>query len=483
MNSGVDTMELLGGFEQVDIARHQEHIMLGLSRLASRVSREMVLIKSSSQANAVAYAREISQSLYLLHSQDRFAKRNTLERHQADDRVMRNNAIESLLNQLRYLAQEFKLEFNKEIEELDEKFKVLRGLEVTSVSGRFEWIDGSLINALEHGYWLLIDNANLSNPSVLDRLNSLMEPNGTLMVNERGLVDGEVKIIRPHPNFRIFMTVDPRYGELSRAMRNRGVEITLVDAEWINNSQDSLKIVNALGVRGKGVPTMISQIHHYIRNYFKLTMPWKTVHAKDMLLYTRFIVERLQRGEPLEMALRHGVQQVYTFEGESQLELPTTETLEAPSFVLEPSAENSLSVSNCPHLLEGRMFVQESKLATVSLHGSYLMYLLLLDAPATLTWTAAHYFLETTSIHDADLRKTWIQSLLETRDLEDDSRAQALMADHILTQLSQSALLARLAGLKASLASRLDLNTYLMATQVNQVTDFDMRLGYIGERC
>ncbi|OAQ30077.1 P-loop containing nucleoside triphosphate hydrolase protein [Linnemannia elongata AG-77] len=467
MNSGVDTMELLGGFEQVDIARHQEHIMLGLSRLASRVSREMILIKSPSQANPVAYAREISQSLYLLHSQDRFAKRNTLERHQADDRVMRNNAIESLLNQLRYLVQEFKLDLHKEIEELDEKFKVLRGLEVSSVSGRFEWIDGSLINALEHGYWLLIDNANLSNPSVLDRLNSLMEPNGTLMVNERGLVDGEVKIIRPHPNFRIFMTVDPRYGELSRAMRNRGVEITLVDAEWINNSQDSLKIANTLGVRGKGVPTMITQIHHYIRNYFKLTMPWKTVHAKDMLLYTRFVVERLQRGEPLEMALRHGVQQVYTFEGENQLELPTTETLEAPSFVLEPSAENSLSVSNCPHLLEGRMFARESKLATVSLHGSYLMYLLLLDAPAALTWTAAHYFLETTSIHDADLRKTWIQSLLETRDLEDDSRAQALMADHILTQLSHSALLARLASLKASLASRLDLNAYFMATQVN----------------
>ncbi|KAF8942691.1 AAA ATPase midasin [Haplosporangium gracile] len=471
MNSGVDTMELLGGFEQVDIARHQEHIMLGLSRLASRVSREMVLIKSPSQANPVAYAREISQSLYLLHSQDRFAKRNTLERHQADDRVMRNNAIESLLNQLRYLIQEFKLDFNKEIEELDEKFKVLRGLEVTSVSGRFEWIDGSLINALEHGYWLLIDNANLSNPSVLDRLNSLMEPNGTLMVNERGLVDGEVKIIRPHPNFRIFMTVDPRYGELSRAMRNRGVEITLVDAEWISNSQDSLKIANTLGVRGKGVPTMISQIHHYIRNYLKLTMPWKTVHVKDMLLYTRFIVERLQRGEPLEMALRHGVQQVYTFEGENQLELPTAETLEAPSFVLELNTENSLSVSNCPHLLEGRMFAQESKLATVSLHGSYLMYLLLLDAPAALTWTAAHYFLETTSIHDADLRKSWIQSLLETRDLEDDSRAQALMADYILTQLSQSAMLTRLADLKTSLASRLDLNTYLMATQ-----PADMRL-------
>ncbi|KAG0044860.1 AAA ATPase midasin [Gryganskiella cystojenkinii] len=461
MNSGVDTMELLGGFEQVDIARHQEHILSGLARLSSRVSREMILLGG----NSVAYAREISQSLYLLQSQDRFAKRGAFDGNHADDRVMRNNAIESLLNQIRYLVQEFHLEFNKEMEELDEKFKVLRALENTSVSGRFEWIDGSLINALEHGYWLLIDNANLSNPSVLDRLNSLMEPNGTLMVNERGLVDGEVRIIRPHPNFRIFMTVDPRYGELSRAMRNRGVEITLVDAEWINNTHDSVKITNSLGIRGSGVPKMISSIHHYIQDYYKLTQPWKTVNAKDMLLYARFVVERLQRGEPLEMALRHGVQQVYTLEGESHLELPVAETLQAPSFELDSGFENTLSVSNCPHLLDGRLFSQESKLATVSLHGSYLMYLLLLDAPTTASWTAAQYFLETNSVHDSDLRQIWIRNLMQTHDLEESSRAQALMVDHILGLLSKSPLLTRLAALKEQLATRLSLNSHLLGTQ------------------
>ncbi|KAI1311961.1 AAA ATPase midasin [Mortierella claussenii] len=480
MNSGVDTMELLGGFEQVDIARHQEHIMFGLSRLASRVCREMLLVQNQNQPGAaITYAREISQSLYLLHSQDKFAKRNTsFERHAADERVMRNNAIESLLNQLRYLVQEFQLaEFANEIQELDEKFKALRGLEATSVSGRFEWIDGSLINALEHGYWLLIDNANLSNPSVLDRLNSLMEPNGTLMVNERGLVDGEVRIIRPHPNFRIFMTVDPRYGELSRAMRNRGVEITLVDAEWINNTQDSIKIVNTLGIRGSGVPTMISQIHQYIRDYFKLVMPWKTVHAKDMLLYTRFVVERLQRGEPLEMALRHGVQQVYTFEGVvieqgEKFELPTVENLAPPpSFVMEPSYESTLSATNYPHLLGGRLFSQESKLATISLHGSYLMYLLLLDSPKAMTWTASHYFLETSSMFDTELRKTWIRQLLETRDLEESSRAQGLMADYILDQLSQSPLMPRLAELKDSLSTKLALDKNFLESQ-----PADMRL-------
>ena len=51
---------------------------------------------------------------------------------------------------------------------------------------------------------------------------------GVLAVNERGMdADGQIKCVRPHPNFRIFFTMDPHNGEISRAMRNRGIEICL----------------------------------------------------------------------------------------------------------------------------------------------------------------------------------------------------------------------------------------------------------------
>ncbi|KAK1020130.1 AAA ATPase midasin, partial [Friedmanniomyces endolithicus] len=92
---------------------------------------------------------------------------------------------------------------------------------------RFEWTDGLLVEALEQGKWLVLDNANLCSSSVLDRLNSLLEPDGLLIINEHTAADGSPRIIRPHPSFRIFLTVDPRYGELSRAMRNRAVELYL----------------------------------------------------------------------------------------------------------------------------------------------------------------------------------------------------------------------------------------------------------------
>ena len=94
----------------------------------------------------------------------------------------------------------------------------------------FEWVDGVVVQALKKGHWLLIDNVNLCSASVLDRLNSLLEPGGTLLLTESGVGT----ILTPHPDFRIFFSMDPSHGEISRAMRNRCVEVSLLveaDAE------------------------------------------------------------------------------------------------------------------------------------------------------------------------------------------------------------------------------------------------------------
>ena len=41
-----------------------------------------------------------------------------------------------------------------------------------------------------------------SSPSVLDRLNPLLEPNGALSIDERGVIDGTVPTVKPHKDFR-----------------------------------------------------------------------------------------------------------------------------------------------------------------------------------------------------------------------------------------------------------------------------------------
>ena len=102
---------------------------------------------------------------------------------------------------------------------------------VSPAAGRFEWVDGVLLKAAVRGEWVLLDNANLCSPTVLDRLNPLLEIGGSLLVSECGMRDGKPRVITAHPEFRLFLALDPRRGEVSRAMRNRGVEVFLMPPE------------------------------------------------------------------------------------------------------------------------------------------------------------------------------------------------------------------------------------------------------------
>ena len=122
---------------------------------------------------------------------------------------------------------------------------IQRLMEAPFEVGRFQWVDGPLIHALKFGQWILLESANLCNPSVLDRLNSLCEQGGFLTLSERGFVNGAIQVIKPHPNFRLFMTVDPQHGELSRAMRNRGIEIFL-ESDYTGNDILTLQDFNRL---------------------------------------------------------------------------------------------------------------------------------------------------------------------------------------------------------------------------------------------
>lgn len=67
---------------------------------------------------------------------------------------------------------------------------------------------------------MLIDNVNLCSAAVLDRLNALLEPDGELAIGERGVdQNGKMFTVKPHKDFRLFLTMDPKHGEISRYKR------------------------------------------------------------------------------------------------------------------------------------------------------------------------------------------------------------------------------------------------------------------------
>ncbi|KAI9852998.1 MAG: hypothetical protein M1838_002777 [Thelocarpon superellum] len=197
LDANMDTMDLIGGYEQVDRHRQANLVRLELERML----RHQIMLASETGAPPTAW-------LALL-----------------GDLQLRTTDAGSIRDRLRAL-------FPPLPHHGEDEARVLAHVDVlpgpsndATERASFQWVDGILVRALEAGHWLVLDHANLCSASVLDRLNALLEPDGVLSINEQRTADGEARVVRPHPSFRLFLTVDPRYGELSRAMRNRAIEI------------------------------------------------------------------------------------------------------------------------------------------------------------------------------------------------------------------------------------------------------------------
>ena len=57
-------------------------------------------------------------------------------------------------------------------------------------------------------------------------------------------VDGNIEEIGPHPGFRVFFTMDPKNGSLSRAMKNRCVEFCInEESSWFGDFESALNVM------------------------------------------------------------------------------------------------------------------------------------------------------------------------------------------------------------------------------------------------
>jgi len=83
------------------------------------------------------------------------------------------------------------------------------------------WADGVLTDAVRKGFWIVLDEINAAGADVLFALHSLLDDDRMLVLSEN---DGE--IVRPHPAFRLFATMNPSGDyvgtrEVSKALMSR----------------------------------------------------------------------------------------------------------------------------------------------------------------------------------------------------------------------------------------------------------------------
>jgi len=100
--------------------------------------------------------------------------------------------------------------------------------------------------------------------------------------------------------------MDPKNGEISRAMRNRGIEINLLGGEIL--SRDSLSLLHS-----RGVPTEVAESMMAFHNEVldSGTLPENSLTLRDLLQWGSLTMEQLHRGLPLLSSVKLAMQQSY----------------------------------------------------------------------------------------------------------------------------------------------------------------------------
>lgn len=132
-----------------------------------------------------------------------------------------------------------------------------------SINTSFAFISGSLVNCIKNGSWVLLDEINLASAETLECLSTILEPNGSIVLLEKG----DFVPIERNPDFRIFACMNPSTDigkkDLAIGIRNRFTELFVDD---ITKERDLMYLVNDYlqntGIEKKRVSKIVELYKH-----------------------------------------------------------------------------------------------------------------------------------------------------------------------------------------------------------------------------
>lgn len=235
MNNQSDVSDLIGGFRPVDISFVISPLRIEFEGVFSKTfdlqKNEKFLNNVSVCYNQGNYSILLKLMLKIVPS--------AIKKSQDENTVERWKSLEIKLTRLEQ-------QLNK------------------SVNLSFAFIPGSLVNCIKNGDWVLLDEINLASTETLECLSTILEPDGSVVLLERG----DFVPIKRHPDFRIFSCMNPNTDvgkkDLPVGIRNRFTEFFV---DELTTESDLLIIVgdylNATGIQK-------SRIYSAVKLYRKL---------------------------------------------------------------------------------------------------------------------------------------------------------------------------------------------------------------------
>lgn len=217
----------------------------------------------------------------------------------------------------------------------------------------------------------------------------MVEPSGSITVNERGIVDGNPLVIHPHRNFRMFLTVNPCYGEVSRAMRNRGVEIFMMEPYWalddISENHENIEFKDVkrfLSLSGIPVPQLIdamARAHIYAKSEgSKLNVQITYLELSHWVhLFWQLLMNGCRPIWSLRLSWEHIYLSSFDVEGEQIVITAKSKYLSVTGLSgYDPLADCPLGLpGGWPVTLKLRDFIYYSKEASIKQNCMYLEFL------------------------------------------------------------------------------------------------------------
>lgn len=204
------------------------------------------------------------------------------------------------------------------VEEMKKLKDQVQRLDTLNIGGNFEWIDSKIVNALRDGRYIVLEHVNLCSAAILDRLNSAFEKDGKLLISERGAVPEDdddknnptlmMMMVKRAFNFQAFLTIDPRHGQLSRAMRNRCVELSLHSEAKDNYDREDKRILLYVnGVKNIDIINILIDLHGKVEQLSEYSN-YSIIHLLQMATMT---VNYRRLGYSHERAIYESAVEVY----------------------------------------------------------------------------------------------------------------------------------------------------------------------------
>ncbi|GIL43445.1 hypothetical protein Vafri_916, partial [Volvox africanus] len=180
--------------------------------------------------------------------------------------------------------------------DLDEQLKVLQAdaatatVAATEARAPFAWADGPLVTAMRRGDMILVDEINLAEDAVLERLNSVLEPGRTLTLAERGGEGAEVVVAAP--GFRLLATMNPGgdFGkkELSPALSNR---FTTIWVPAMDDPEEMRAILEARLADSFNRSAIAERLLRFWQEYLRLQPSGarQLLSVRDLLAWVGFV--------------------------------------------------------------------------------------------------------------------------------------------------------------------------------------------------